>query len=77
MTAPRTPHKRGGRVLGVAAVLDMVGLPAPVIAEYIRRGHFPGPRQIGEIVGWSVHEVRTWLDCRAQAAWALVGKARR
>lgn len=63
-------------MLGVAAVLDLTGLPSRIVAEYIRRGHFPAPRKIGDFVGWSAHEVRAWLDCRAQSAWAAARASR-
>ena len=46
-------------------LLRMIGVSKSTIYEWIKKGRFPPPRQLGpRCVGWSAEEVQRWIDER-------------
>lgn len=49
----------------IKQVSGKVGAASSTIYEWVRKGLFPGPVQLGpRATGWYAHEVQSWLDSR-------------
>lgn len=62
--AEPTPRKFINR----AEVIEATGLSYTTIWNWMRRGHFPCPRQLGPgRVGWDADEIDAWMASRPVA----------
>jgi prophage regulatory protein len=70
--APPEPRPSPVKILRIAKVMDLTGLPKSSIYWAMHHRDFPKPIALGpRAVGWLEREVTTWLEARIEAGRTL------
>lgn len=65
---PGPAVQSGARVVRTTEVMRLLGVSRVTLWAWRRKGLFPVPRRFGpNTIGWSVDEIRAWMESRPNA----------